>query len=66
MTAAARTTKPRREDAGRWLSPREAADLLGCSRLALYERALSGEIKTMSASSRRYFDRKDVERAAAA
>jgi hypothetical protein len=47
-----------------WMGAREAADALGISRLALYERALSGEIATVKVDGRRKFARADVLTAA--
>lgn len=48
----------------RWMGARDAAETLGISRLALYERALSGEITSAKVAGRRVFDRDDVMRAA--
>ena len=50
----------------RWLSAYEAARVAGMSRLALYERALSGEVESAKVAGRRVFNRNDVERLAAA
>lgn len=50
--------------ADQWMGAREAADALGISRLALYERALAGEIASQKVAGRRVFDRADVMKAA--
>lgn len=51
-------------EAGRdeWLSAYEAAKVAGMSRLALYERALSGEVESAKVAGRRVFKREQVER----
>jgi hypothetical protein len=49
----------------RWVSSYEASRIARVSRLALYERALSGEVATTKVAGRRVFAREDVERIAA-
>jgi hypothetical protein len=48
-----------------WMGARDAAAALNLSRLALYERALGGEIATVKVAGRRLFARADIAKMAA-